>query len=141
MGHEVSSLAIKAEPIVIIRHNGRVPVIINSRPLNGAAQNPLSAILTFVSPEPKQRPHVPLLINIFKLAPAEARLATALVKGSTIEEAAGTLSTSCETARPSALLRCAISVKLFHVFSPSVGRADITSVQKQRSRPPSRTAP
>jgi DNA-binding CsgD family transcriptional regulator len=36
---------------------------------------------------------------VFKFTPAEARLAAALAHGSTIEEAAGTLSISCETAR------------------------------------------
>jgi DNA-binding CsgD family transcriptional regulator len=91
-----------AEPIVIIRDNGRQPVIINSLPLAPGRRNPLlsaCAILTFVSLEPKRCPPVSLLIRVFSFTPAEARLAAALTNGMSIEQAAELLNVCCHTAR------------------------------------------
>ena len=93
----------RAEPIIIIRRNGRQPVIINLLPLPQAGQNSLNfgspAILSFISLEPRPCPNLPLLMNVFSFTPAEARLAAALANGTSIEDAAKILNISCDTVR------------------------------------------
>lgn len=87
------------EPIVIIRANGRQPVIIKPLPPMAASPREQCSILTFFSLEAKPCPPVSLLMNVFRFTPAEARLAAALANGMTIEEAAGVKSISCNTLR------------------------------------------
>lgn len=91
------------EPIIIFRRNGGKPVITNLLPLPQAGKNPLyfdvPAILSFMSLEPKPRPNISLLIDVFSLTPAEARLAAELANGASIDDAAKVLSICSDTVR------------------------------------------
>ena len=72
-----------SDPIVIVRSNGRHPVIITVLPQLLAKRNqvPIAfAILIFVFLEQRPSPPTSLLTKIFGLTPAEARLAARLAK-------------------------------------------------------------
>jgi DNA-binding CsgD family transcriptional regulator len=93
--------ALPCEPIVI-RRDGRGPVIVRVLPVHGAARTPFlgaRALLTFSSIEPKPRPTAALLSKAFGLTPAEAKLASILTEGVNPEQAAEELGISRSTAR------------------------------------------
>jgi hypothetical protein len=72
-----------SDPIVIVRSNGRHPVIVTVLPqlLAKRNQGPIAfAILIFVFLEQRPSPPTSLLTKIFGLTPAEARLAARLAK-------------------------------------------------------------
>lgn len=91
------------EPIIIFRRSGRQPVITNLLPLPQGKQTGLhydaTAILSFVSLEPKPCPDLSLLMGVFSFTRAEARLAAALADGTSIKDIAKKLSISCDTVR------------------------------------------
>jgi DNA-binding CsgD family transcriptional regulator len=91
------------EPIIIFRRSGSRPVITNLLPLpqekQGARHYDATAILSFMSLEPKPRPNISLLIDVFSLTPAEARLAAELANGASIDDAAKVLSICSDTVR------------------------------------------
>ena len=86
------------EPIVVVRDNGRQPVVIKRLPPMAPTKLEVS-ILTFFSLDAKPCPPASLLMKIFCFTPAEARLAAALAKGMTLGEAASVKSISCNTLR------------------------------------------
>jgi hypothetical protein len=79
-----------ANPIVI-RLEGRPPVVIRAMPVHGAARTPFlgaRALLTFTPIEMRSRPKGELLSAAFGLTAAEARLASLLAGGADLERAA-----------------------------------------------------
>jgi DNA-binding CsgD family transcriptional regulator len=88
-------------PIVIKRVRNK-PVILRVLPVPPAARSPFlgaRAIFTFTAIEPKPRPDTPLMMQVFGLTPAEARLSTMLADGTSLEQAAENLSIARDTAR------------------------------------------
>jgi DNA-binding CsgD family transcriptional regulator len=89
------------EPIVV-RRKRRAPVVIRVLPVHGAARSPFlgaRALLTFASVEPRPGPKSSLLAKLFGLTPAEAKLASLMAEGISVEKAAEALEISRETAR------------------------------------------
>lgn len=89
------------EPI-LIRRKRQVPVIVRALPVHGAAQNPFlgaRALLTFAAVAPRPGPKSALLAKIFGLTPAEAKLASLMAEGLSLEKAAEELKIARETAR------------------------------------------
>jgi DNA-binding CsgD family transcriptional regulator len=90
------------EPIVI-RRDGKGPVIIRVLPVHGAARTPFlgaRALLTFSSIETKPAAASPsLLAKAFGLTPAECRLAALMAQGLSPEQAAKQLGIARVTAR------------------------------------------
>jgi DNA-binding CsgD family transcriptional regulator len=89
------------EPIVV-RRKRRAPVVIRVLPVHGAARTPFlgaRALLTFASVEPRPGPKPSLLAKLFGLTPAEAKLASLMAEGISVEKAAEALEISRETAR------------------------------------------
>lgn len=94
-------LPLKAEPIVVHR-NGNAPVIVRVASVPPSAKSPFlgaRALLTFTIVEPKPGPCVPLLVNTFALTPAEARLASLMAEGVSLEQAAEEIGIARATAR------------------------------------------
>jgi DNA-binding CsgD family transcriptional regulator len=88
-------------PIVVGRTD-KPPVIVNVFPVPAAARNPFvgaCVIVTLVSIEPKPRPSSSLLSKAFGLTSAEAKLASFIADGTSLEDAARELAISRETAR------------------------------------------
>ena len=90
---------LQEEPIVVVRDNGRQPVVIKRLPPMASNKLEVCSILTFFSLDAKPCPPASLLMKIFCFTPAEARLAAALAKGMTLGEAAIVKSISCNTLR------------------------------------------
>ncbi len=93
--------ALSATPIIVRRKN-KCPLIIRVLPVDGAARNPfLGARAIFVFTDTGTRPQVKaeLASTVFGLTPAEAQLAVRMAAGSSIEQVAGELAISQETAR------------------------------------------
>jgi DNA-binding CsgD family transcriptional regulator len=89
------------EPIIVRRHRKR-PVILHILPVHGAARTPFlgaRVLLTLTAVEPRTGPKVALLTRVFGLTPAEARLATIIAEGLSLEHAAEKLGISKATAR------------------------------------------
>jgi len=90
------------EPI-IIRRNGKRPVIISVLQVPMAGRNrslgARPSLLTVIPLGSKPRLDMALLARVFRLTRAEAKLASALAGGKSIEEAAEELTISRETAR------------------------------------------
>jgi DNA-binding CsgD family transcriptional regulator len=89
------------EPIVA-RRREQPPVVIRVLAVPPAARSPFlgaRAILTLSPIEPKAAPAVALLQSAFGLTKAEARLAAALANGANLQDVAGRLRVSKETAR------------------------------------------
>jgi DNA-binding CsgD family transcriptional regulator len=57
------------------------------------------ALLTFASVEPRSGPKPSVLVKLFGLTPAEAKLASLMAEGISVEQAAEALEISRETAR------------------------------------------
>jgi DNA-binding CsgD family transcriptional regulator len=93
--------AFPCDPIVV-RREGRAPVVIRVLPVHGAARTPFigaRALLTLTVMEPKSGPAAGLLSRIFGLTAAEAKLASIIAEGTTLEVAAEELGIARETAR------------------------------------------
>jgi DNA-binding CsgD family transcriptional regulator len=93
--------AVPFDPIVI-RREGRPPIIVRVLPVPGAARTPFlgaRALLTFTTLERKTGPTAALLSKAFDLTPAEAKLAAIIAEGMNPERAAEELGISRETAR------------------------------------------
>ena len=87
---------------IVIRRDGKRPIIAKVLPVPAAARNPFlgaRAILTFVPIEPKARPDASLLSKTFGLTLAEVKLAAALADGTSLKAAAEELNISRQTAR------------------------------------------
>ena len=87
---------------IVLKCDDDSPVVLRIMAIPEAAQRlflDASAILTFVRLRPRPRPAPSLLLEIFQLTPAEARLAAALADGSTLMQTAKALNISWETAR------------------------------------------
>jgi DNA-binding CsgD family transcriptional regulator len=90
-----------AEPIVV-RRGKKNPVVIRVLPIHGAAQNPFMgarALLVFLDLHAKDIPDARLLAQAFGLTGAEARLASYIGAGESVELAAERLGVSLSTAR------------------------------------------
>jgi DNA-binding CsgD family transcriptional regulator len=93
--------AIKLDPI-IIRQRGNSDFVMHALPVHPAARTPFlgaRAILTFEMIKPKVGPQPEALATLFKLTPAEARLACIIAEGLNPEHAAEKLGVSRETVR------------------------------------------
>jgi DNA-binding CsgD family transcriptional regulator len=87
---------------IIVRREARAPLMLGTLPVPTAARSPFfgaRAILTLTPLEPKPRPAAPLLAHAFDLSAAEAKLASVLATGASLEAAADELCISRETAR------------------------------------------
>jgi DNA-binding CsgD family transcriptional regulator/PAS domain-containing protein len=92
---------VQAEPIVV-RRQGRAPLIIKVLPIDGAARGPFlgaRALLLLVELGAKPAPKESLLVKAYGLSRAEARLAARLAMGRSLEEAANELGIALATAR------------------------------------------
>jgi len=90
-----------SEPI-IVRRNGKLPVIVRTWRFDGAAHRPaqdVCALLTLNALGPKPGPPAAILAKAFRLTPAEAKLASVIARGASPEIAAGELKISRETVR------------------------------------------
>ncbi len=98
-GHHATAMQRSA---VVVRRHGSPPVVLNALPVPDAARNPFlgaRAILALTPLQPKPRPDAGLLALAFGLTSAEAKLASILADGTSVESAAAELSISVETAR------------------------------------------
>jgi DNA-binding CsgD family transcriptional regulator len=89
------------EPIVI-RRRGKASVIARTLPVHGAARTPFlgaQALLTFAAIERTRGMQPAMLARVFRLTPAEARLAAIIAEGFSPEGAAEKLGISTITAR------------------------------------------
>ena len=87
---------------LILRRNGKRPVVVSVLPVPEAERNRFlgaRALLTLVPIGAKHRPELGLLARVFNFTPAEARLAAALAGGGSIDEAAGEIGITRDTAR------------------------------------------
>jgi DNA-binding CsgD family transcriptional regulator len=87
---------------IVIRRNGKGPVIARVLPVHGAARTPFlgaRAIVTLTAVEPKRGPSPSLLAKMFGLTPAEARLAAIIAEGCNPEHAADEIGVSRVTVR------------------------------------------
>jgi DNA-binding CsgD family transcriptional regulator len=89
------------EPI-IVRRDGKSPIIVDILPVHGAARAPFlgaRVLLALTAVEPRAGPKTALLTNLFRLTPAEAGLATLIAEGLSPEHAAKKIGISKATAR------------------------------------------
>lgn len=89
------------EPVVLKCDDG-TPVILRMMIIPESAQGLFfgaAAVIVFARLKRFSQPSAPLLSKIFRLTPAESRLAAALADGCTLIDAAKTLNISWETAR------------------------------------------
>ena len=87
---------------VFLPRRGQGSLLVYPGRLRALMGNPLAdcqAILILVDPDRRRLPQVAILRSIFKLSDAEARLATLLVSGASIEVATEKLAFSPLTAR------------------------------------------
>jgi DNA-binding CsgD family transcriptional regulator len=97
-----SDLAPLCTQPIIVRRGKRNPVVIRVLPIHGAAQNPFlgaRALLVLLDLHAKDIPDAGLLARTFGLSGAEAKLASYIGAGESIELAAGRLGVSVATAR------------------------------------------
>jgi DNA-binding CsgD family transcriptional regulator len=91
-----------AAPPIVVRRDGKAPLLIRALPLAAAARNPFlgaRALLLLSELQAKSGPDPTLVARAFDLSRAEARLASLIAGGLTTEAAAGRLGVSRETAR------------------------------------------
>jgi DNA-binding CsgD family transcriptional regulator len=87
---------------IVVRRDGKQPLLIRVLPIAGAAKSPFlgaRVLLTFTDLGPKPSPDPRLLALVFGLTGAEARLASLLASGAALDEIAGQLGIARETAR------------------------------------------
>ena len=93
--------SLSVDPI-IVRRKRRASVIIRVLPVHGAARSPFlgaRALLTFTPIEPRPTQDTRLLLQAFSLTPAEAKLASLMASGMSLESAAEKLKIARHTAR------------------------------------------
>ena len=89
-------------PMVCLPRNGRLPLLAHPVRLSSLAANVLAdcrAAIILVDPEKRSRPPEAALRIAFQLTPAEARLASRLASGETLEVAADGLGVARDTTR------------------------------------------
>ena len=87
---------------IVVQREGKQPVLIRALPISGAARSPFlgaRALLTFADLGPRPGPDSRLLVSVFGLTGAEAKLASLLASGMALEEIARQLGIARETAR------------------------------------------
>lgn len=87
---------------VIVRRKDKLPVIVRIWPLEGpshASRQDTRALLTLNALGPRPGPPVAILAKIFHFTPAEAKLASIVARGASMQCAAEELKISPETAR------------------------------------------
>jgi DNA-binding CsgD family transcriptional regulator len=87
---------------IVVRREGKAPLIVRVLPIHGAARTPFlgaRALLTLTPIAPRPGPRPSLLSNAFGLTPAEAKLASLMAEGISLEKVAEELGISRETAR------------------------------------------
>ncbi|MBA2400398.1 MAG: helix-turn-helix transcriptional regulator [Bradyrhizobium sp.] len=87
---------------IVIRRDGRLPVVIRVLPVDGAARSPFlgaRAILIFSGSDGGEAEQLAMLHQAFLLTPSEARIAVCLAGGKSLEEAAQEMAIAQETAR------------------------------------------
>ena len=92
---------LRASPIVVRRASAD-PLLIEVLPIDGAARSPFLHARALLLLKPVSKPAQPdwhLLVDIFGLTPAEARLSATLATGVALERAADELCIAKETAR------------------------------------------
>ncbi|MBN8986859.1 MAG: helix-turn-helix transcriptional regulator [Rhizobiales bacterium] len=93
--------ALAVAPIVI-RRDGKLPVVVRVLPVDGAARSPFlgaRAILIFSGFDEREPEQLTMLRQAFLLTPSEARLALCLAGGKSLEQAAQEMAIAQETAR------------------------------------------
>ena len=93
--------ALNVAPIVM-RRDGRLPVVMRVLPVDGAARSPFlgaRAILIFSGLDDDEAEQSAMLRQAFLLTPSEARLALCLADGKSLEEAAPEMAVAQETVR------------------------------------------
>jgi DNA-binding CsgD family transcriptional regulator len=89
------------EPVIVPRKD-KLPVIVRIWPLEGPSHAPrqdVRALLTLNALEPRPGPPAAILAKTFRLTPAEAKLASIVARGASMQCAAEELKISPETAR------------------------------------------
>jgi DNA-binding CsgD family transcriptional regulator len=95
------AVPLATEPI-LVRRASEAPIVVRALPVPAAARSPFlgaRAILTFTVLESNSGPSTSLLVKVFGLSPAEARLASIIAQGTSPEQAAEQLGIARETAR------------------------------------------
>jgi DNA-binding CsgD family transcriptional regulator len=95
------SAALNVDPIAVRRTEQR-PIVIRVLPIDGAASGPFlgaRALLLLTELVPRPGPLPGLLINAFGLTPAEARLASLIASGASLDEIPEHLGITRDTAR------------------------------------------
>ncbi|MGH6643211.1 MAG: helix-turn-helix transcriptional regulator [Bradyrhizobium sp.] len=93
--------ALAVAPIVI-RRDGKLPVVIRVLSVDGAARSPFlgaRAILIFSGFDEGEAEQLAMLRQAFQLTPSEARISLCLAAGKSLEEAAQEMTIAQETAR------------------------------------------
>jgi DNA-binding CsgD family transcriptional regulator len=94
-------VALNAPPI-IVRRQGKTPVVIRVLPVDGAARSPFlgaRAVLVLTDTASRLKVEADLALAVFDLTPAEAKLAARIAVGWSLEQVATELTISRETAR------------------------------------------
>jgi DNA-binding CsgD family transcriptional regulator len=97
-----SDRAMVARAPVVVARRHRLPLILEALPLDSGIAHAFGGaamLVTITDMESRPAPSEQLLTASFGLTPAEARLASALASGATMDEAADALSVTRETAR------------------------------------------
>jgi DNA-binding CsgD family transcriptional regulator len=87
---------------IVIRRDGRLPIVVRVLPVDGAARSPFlgaRAILIFSGFDESEAEQLAMLRQAFQLTPSEARLALHLAGGKSLEEAAQEMAIAQETGR------------------------------------------
>lgn len=87
---------------IVIRRDGKLPIVMRVLPVDGAARSPFlgaRAILIFTGFDESEAEQLTMLRQAFQLTPSEARIALCLVGGKSLEEAAQEMAIAQETAR------------------------------------------
>lgn len=89
-------------PPIVIRRDGRLPIVIRVLPVDGAARSPFlgaRAILILSGVDEGEAEQLAMLRQAFGLTLSEARIALRLANGKSLEEAAQEMGIALETAR------------------------------------------
>ena len=87
---------------IVVRRQGKLPVVIRVLPVDGAARSPFfgaRAILIFSGFDEGEAEQLAMLRQAFQLTPSEARIAMWLAAGKSLEEAAHEMAIAQETVR------------------------------------------
>jgi DNA-binding CsgD family transcriptional regulator len=101
LGTSADRAALPVAPIVV-RRAGKQPLVIRVMPVDGAARTAFlgaRALLIFSDVDKKSPPPSAVLTQIFRLSPAEARLASLIATGVSVAQAAEQFGVSLDTIR------------------------------------------